>query len=283
PPRRSSELERFHPARRGRLAVEPRRGDQKQQVVAEALHELHDRRRPVAARFAGGQPELEQAALREQRQVAGGGAERPPVEPRFGHVHLALREAALPGGRTHGIQRFLREQGLVTRHEVAGQEVLLQRRGQLAGGNLHAHCRGRRVRGAESRMRAAPQAPSSCSRARDSPSSSTGMPSRTGYRSLPSSVTSASSSAAATVAPSRLTILPAAIAALTLRRRSPRAGASSLWVTGQQSIDSSFLSMLDGSRISPLVPTVLWAVLLRYTIPGPGPAPVRSITAGPDG
>src|SRR5690606_6546878 len=70
------------------------------------------------------------------------------------------------------------------------------------------------------------------------------MPSLTGYSNLLSSVTSASFRMASTVLPSRFTTLPLPMAVFTFFRRSGRATERPLWVTGQQSIARSRLSIV---------------------------------------
>src|SRR5690606_28243466 len=85
-----------------------------------------------------GHADLDDLAIREQRQVVGAALERGPTIVAIDDVQLAAVEALLLRRRAHFLERLVDEQRLVTGNEINAGEPLLEVPRQLPCGDLQA-------------------------------------------------------------------------------------------------------------------------------------------------
>ena len=230
----TARFDRLGPARNPSPALQLRRAHDQQQVATGAFCEIRDDTGTGDARLARGHAQFDDALLREQRQVRAGYPQLLPVESAGRDIQVALRETAFACRAADRIGRFGNQQMLVATDQVAGSQIFLQGGCELPGLDLQP----------------------SCSMLIDSPSSNTGIPFATGYRTLPSSVTSASVSGSSILRPSAVTSFPVAIAEFTELKSAAPAGTRPLCVSGQRKIVSRRLSIVS--------PRSLWRKSLFY-------------------
>jgi hypothetical protein len=92
--------------------------DDHERVGIVALTQRLDGFRALIAGLRGREPDLDDLARREQRQVVRACEQVRPLEAAIGRVQLAAREALAHGGRAHVLERLVDEQRLVSRDEI---------------------------------------------------------------------------------------------------------------------------------------------------------------------
>jgi hypothetical protein len=138
---RAQAVERGEPLRLPPRSLGSRHRHQQHDVGIRALAVGGERLRAGGVRLAGGQAQLDQLAVAEERGAAGRMGELAPVEIAVGLQHFPLGEALLARCRAHRVGRFEGEQRLVAVHEVGRRELLREGRFELVG--LQPHRRDR--------------------------------------------------------------------------------------------------------------------------------------------
>src|SRR5690606_3174160 len=106
-----------------------------------------------------GHADLDDLAIREQRQVVGAALERGPTIVAIDDVQLAAVEALLLRRRAHFLERLVDEQRLVAGNEINAGEPLLEVPRQLPCGNPQAAARALAACRRDERARPAVMAP----------------------------------------------------------------------------------------------------------------------------
>ena len=106
-----------HADRRGLAELLADRDDH-ERIGIVALAKRRDRLRAFVARLRRREPDLDDLARREQRQVVGAGEQIDPLEAAVGGVQLAAREARAHRRRAQLLERLVDEQRLVAGDEI---------------------------------------------------------------------------------------------------------------------------------------------------------------------
>ena len=95
-----------------------------ERVGVVALAKLGDRARACIAGLRRREPDLDDLARREQRQIVGAGEQLAPAEAAVGRVQLAARETRAHRRGAHVLERLVDEQRLVAGDEIdLGQTI----------------------------------------------------------------------------------------------------------------------------------------------------------------
>ena len=130
-------LDRAHPTRALRAAVELAGDDQHQIVGRRLLRKLDDGIRALLARRRIRHANLDDLALGEQRHRPTVGEQPVPIEAALDDVQLALGETLLARGGANRVRGFVDQQRLVSGHEVDRLELTGQAGSEVVAGKLH--------------------------------------------------------------------------------------------------------------------------------------------------